>query len=185
MLQPTYPVKTARLILRPFTRDDLSALHALQSRPDVARYLRRAPRGRADTARALAEKIENGIVTTAGGTLSIAVELIDTAELIGDLTLSMTSADNQSGEINVIFHPKHHGKGYAAEATAELLRLGFEELGLHRIIGRCDGNNIASASLMEGLGMRREAHLRESELVNGVWNDELVYAMLAAEWQRR
>lgn len=185
MLQPTYPVKTARLILRPFTKDDLSALHALRSRPDVTRYLDRAPRGRADTAKVLAEKVENGISTTAGGAISIAVELIDTAELIGDLTLALTSTENQGGEIRVIFHPKHHGKGYAAEATAELLRLGFEELGLHRIIGRCDGNNIASASLMEGLGMRREAHLRESELVDGVWNDELVYAMLAVEWQRR
>jgi RimJ/RimL family protein N-acetyltransferase len=185
VLQPTYPVKTARLILRRFTRDDLSALHSLQSRPDVARYLGRAPRGRADTARVLAEKIENTAMTVPGDALSIAVELIDTAELIGDLTLTLTSAEDNSGEMKVVFHPKHHGKGYAAEATAELLRLGFEEFGLHRIIGRCDGKNIASASLMEGLGMRREAHLRESELVDGVWKDELVYAMLAVEWQRR
>jgi len=33
--------------------------------------------------------------------------------------------------------------------------------------------------------MRREAHLRENELVKGEWTDELVYAMLASEWRRR
>ena len=63
-----------------------------------------------------------------------------------------------------------------------LLRLGFEELGLHRIIGRCDGRNTASAKVMERLGMRREAHFRQNELVKGEWCDELVYAMLAEEW---
>lgn len=185
MLQPTYPVKTARLILRPFTKDDLSALHSLQSRPDVTRYLHWEPRTRTETAKTLTEKIGNATLTEPGRHLSIAVELAGTAELIGDLTLDWTSAEHRNGEIGFIFHPKHHGKGYAAEAAAELLRMGFEELGLHRICGRCDARNIPSASLMEGLGMRREAHLRENELVKGEWTDELVYAMLTAEWRGR
>ncbi len=46
MLRPTYPIETARLRLRPFTLDDLDALHAIQSRPDVARYLYWGPRSR-------------------------------------------------------------------------------------------------------------------------------------------
>ncbi|WP_027944182.1 GNAT family N-acetyltransferase [Amycolatopsis taiwanensis] len=185
MLQPTYPVKTARLILRPFTKDDLSPLHAFQSRPEVTRYLHWEPRSRADTAKALTEKIEHSTLREPGESMSVAVELIETGELIGDLTLRWASAEHRSGELSFIFHPKHYGRGYAAEATTELLRMGFEELGLHRIFGRCDGRNIASASLMEGLGMRREAHLREDELVKGEWTDKLVYAMLAAEWRRR
>ena len=64
-----------------------------------------------------------------------------------------------------------------------MLRLGFEGLGLHRIIGRCDGRNAASARAMEKLGMRREAHLRENEIVKGEWTDEMVYAMLRSEWE--
>ena len=52
-----------------------------------------------------------------------------------------------------------------------------------RIIGRCDGRNAASAKAMERLGMRREAHLRENEMVKGEWCDELVYAMLVDEWR--
>jgi RimJ/RimL family protein N-acetyltransferase len=111
--------------------------------------------------------------------------LKDVGILIGDFTLAWRSREHQLGEIGFELHPDHQGKGYATEATAVLLRLGFEELGLHRIIGRCDGRNLASARLMERLGMRREAHLRENELIKGEWTDELVYAMLASEWVGR
>jgi len=64
-----------------------------------------------------------------------------------------------------------------------MLRLGFEGLGLHRITGRLDGRNAASARVLERLGMRREAHLVENELVKGEWTDEVVYAMLDREWR--
>ena len=46
-----------------------------------------------------------------------------------------------------------------------LLRLGFGDLGLHRVAARCDARNTASARVMERVGMRREAHLVQSEFV--------------------
>jgi RimJ/RimL family protein N-acetyltransferase len=64
-----------------------------------------------------------------------------------------------------------------------LLRLGFDELGLHRIVGRLDARNAASARLLQRLGMRSEAHLVENEYVKGEWTDEAVYALLASEWR--
>jgi RimJ/RimL family protein N-acetyltransferase len=64
-----------------------------------------------------------------------------------------------------------------------MLRLGFEEIGFHRIVGRMDARNAASAGVLERLGMRREAHLRENEFIKGEWADELVYAILASEWE--
>jgi RimJ/RimL family protein N-acetyltransferase len=75
--------------------------------------------------------------------------------------------------------------GFATEGSILLLRLGFEVLGLHRIMGSCDARNTGSARVMERLGMRREAHFRESEIFKGEWGDELIYAMLASEWQAR
>jgi RimJ/RimL family protein N-acetyltransferase len=63
--------------------------------------------------------------------------------------------------------------------------MGFEQLGLHRIAGRLDGRNTASAKVLAGLGMRQEAHLVENERVKGEWTDEIVYAMLASEWTAR
>ncbi|WP_026361629.1 GNAT family N-acetyltransferase [Amycolatopsis nigrescens] len=185
MLRPEYPLRTSRLVLRPFRPGDFEELYALQSRPDVARYLYWQPRSRAQTREALARRIEQSTLEREGDVLGVAVELAGTQRLIGELNLEWHSAEHGRGEIGFIFHPDHQGKGYAAEAAVELLRLGFDQLGLHRIIGRCDARNTPSAALMEGLGMRREAHLRENEIVKGEWADEFVYAMLAADWQRR
>jgi len=42
---------------------------------------------------------------------------------------------------------------------------------------------VASARVLEKLGMRREAHLVENEWLRGEWQSELVYALLEAEWR--
>src|SRR5919197_1471769 len=70
------------------------------------------------------------------------------------------------------------GRGYAGEAAEVVLRLGFADLGLHRIIGRCDPRNLPSARLLARLGMRREAHFIHNERFKGEWGDDLVYAIL-------
>jgi RimJ/RimL family protein N-acetyltransferase len=36
---------------------------------------------------------------------------------------------------------------------------------------------------MERAGMRREAHLVQSQFIKGEWTDELIYAILRAEWK--
>ena len=56
-------------------------------------------------------------------------------------------------------------------------------VGLHRIVGRLEARNLASARVLEKLGMRREALLIENEFVKGEWQSELDYAILAREWR--
>jgi RimJ/RimL family protein N-acetyltransferase len=183
MLRPTFPLRTERLLLRPFREDDLEALYAMQSREDVTRYLYWGPRT-PDEARHMLERLMRmTAIDDDSGALRLAALLPDSGVLIGDFSLQHVSREHKQGEIGFIVHPDHHGQGYATEAAKVLLRLGFEELGLHRIVGRCDARNAASARLMERLGMRREAHLRENEFVKGEWCDELIYAILASEWE--
>jgi RimJ/RimL family protein N-acetyltransferase len=59
-----------------------------------------------------------------------------------------------------------------------VLGAGFDRLGMHRIVGRCDARNSASAALMKRLGMRQEAHFVRNEYIKGEWTDELVFAIL-------
>jgi len=98
------------------------------------------------------------------------------------VSLLWASEENRQGEIGFIAHPAHHGHGYATEAARPLLRFAFETLGLHRVVGRLEPRNVASARVLEKLGMRLEAHLVENEWVKDEWQSELVYAMLAREW---
>ena len=183
MLRPTYPIETARLRLRPFTLDDLDALYAIQSRPDVMRYLYGEPRSRAEARDVLATRAQHPTIEKEGDRLFLAMERRDSGAVIGDVSLRWLSAKHKQGEIGFVLHPDHHGQGYGREAAVEMLRLGFAGLGLHRIIGRCDARNDASARLMERLRMRREAHFRENEFFKGEWADEYVYALLATEWE--
>ncbi|GIH78130.1 GNAT family N-acetyltransferase [Planobispora longispora] len=185
MLKPSYPIRTERLILRPFTPGDLDALHAVQSLPEVARYLYWEPRDREQAREALETKIAQTALLDEGQTLSLAVEVAATGEVIGDGLLFWHSRTHRAGEIGYVLHPAHHGRGYATETGRALLELGFGGLDLHRITGRLDARNTASARVLERLGMRREAHLVENEWVKGEWADEVVYAILQREWRNR
>ena len=178
-----FPILTERLILRPFRDDDLEAMVAIYGREDVNRYLDWGPRSRDDVREWLGRFKRLTDITPRGDALRLAALLKVSDSLIGDFSVWRTSREHLQGEIGFVVHPDHQGKGYAVEAATVMLRMGFERLGFHRIAGQCDPRNAASASLMERLGMRREAHLLENMLVKGEWVGTLVYAMLASEWQ--
>ncbi|CAA9562153.1 MAG: Acetyltransferase [uncultured Thermomicrobiales bacterium] len=182
MIEPTYPIRTERLRLRPYAAGDFDDLFAMHSREDVVRHLYWDVRDREEVAAMLERRMTMTVLDKEGDALVLAVELPETGQVIGDALLHWTSEEHRQGEIGFVFHPDFHGRGYASEAAMVMLRLGFEELGLHRIAGRCEAGNVASARLMERLGMRREAHFRENEFVKGRWDDELVFAMLEQEW---
>jgi len=87
-------------------------------------------------------------------------------------------------EIGYVFDPAYAGQGYATEASRELLRICFEDVGVRRVIAQCFADNTASWRLMERLGMRREQHTRQDSLHrNGQWLDGMMYALLAEEWR--
>jgi RimJ/RimL family protein N-acetyltransferase len=174
---------TDRLALRPFRDDDLEALHDIHSREDVVRYLYWEPRSREEAAEMLDRRKLETAIDKEGDGLHLAAELRATGELIGHFSLFFKSEEHRQGDIGFVVHPDHHGRGYATEGTLVMLRFGFEELGLHRIVGQCDARNVASARVMERLGMRREAHFVENEFVKGEWADGLDYAMLDREWR--
>ncbi|GES31521.1 GNAT family protein [Streptomyces angustmyceticus] len=182
---PRYPIRTERLDLRPVTPDDLPAIHAYQRRPEVCRYLYWGPLDEAGSRASVAAKAARTTLREPGDLLQLAVVVRESGTLVGDVTFVWRSSEHRQGGIGYVFHPDHAGHGYATEASRALLKLGFEELHLHRVQAELDGRNTASARLLERLGMRREGHLRENEFLDGEWSDEVVYAMLAREWRAR
>jgi RimJ/RimL family protein N-acetyltransferase len=181
-MRPDYPIETERLVLRPLEPDDFDALYAYQSREDVTRYLYWGPRTKPEVRGALEEKMAHTAIDEEGDFIVLAAVTKDTGVLVGDVNLLFVSEEHQQGEIGYIVHPDHQCHGYATEAAHVMLRLGFEDLALHRIVGRAEARNTGSARVLEKLGMRREAHLVENEFVRGEWQGELIYAMLDREW---
>lgn len=185
MLRPTYPIRTSRLDLRPFTEADFEDVLDFRSRADVARYLLTDVLGPDEVRDLLRRSAGKVTLRREGDELHLAAVRRDTGRVIGDLVLVWRSAEHMTGEIGYIFHPDAKGQGFATEAAEALLAVGFDQLGLHRAIGRCDARNGASARVLERLGMRLEAHFVQNEMIKGEWTDELVYALLAHEWRSR
>jgi RimJ/RimL family protein N-acetyltransferase len=188
-----WPVRTARLRLRPATVRDLDATWRFRRLDDVSRWLTQAPatlqeyRTRFEDPGNLAKTIiiERDGTGSHGGT---------PGEVIGDLMLKVTDgwaqaevADQARGveaELGWVLHPAHAGHGYATEAVRALIRLCFADLGLRRVTAGCFAANEESWRLMERVGMRREVYtVRESLHRSGEWLDGMGYALLADEWR--
>jgi RimJ/RimL family protein N-acetyltransferase len=184
MLHPDYPIRTERLLLRPLTEADAAALADYQSREDVVRYVPYPPRDEV----VLTERLRNPDILRSqidepGQAMWVGVIRADDDVLVGDAILFWHSREHGAGEIGYVFNPKYQGNGYATEAAGALIRLGFDGLGLHRIVARMDSRNTASAAVAKRLGMRQEAHLVQNEWFKEEWTDELVFAILADEWR--
>jgi RimJ/RimL family protein N-acetyltransferase len=183
VLAPAFPLVTARLRLRPYRTDDLDALVAMFGRADVSRFLNWEPMDLEAATTLLERRLKQTRIEGDGDGLVLVVADPETDRLIGEVMLRLASEASRQGEIGWSIHPDAQGRGYGTEAAREMLRLGFEELGLHRIVAECDPRNEASIRVMEKLGMRREAHHLEAMFLKGEWVGSMVYAILASEWR--
>lgn len=182
---PTFPIHTKRLLLRPFEESDVDGVFAYQSKPEVVRFLYWEVRDREQVAEALKAKIASRALAKDGDNVTLAIVAPETGAVAGEVLLKLISVEHRQGEVGYVLNPDYQGRGYATEAALEMLRIGFEVVGLHRITAVCDGRNDASAAVMRRLGMRQEAHFVQNEIFKGEWGDELVFAMLASEWAER
>lgn len=179
------PLTTPRLLLRPYVADDLAFLHSMFGREDVCRYLPWPPMDLEGARAKVAQRMgQTTIGPEVGGMVLAAVERA-TGRAVGEFMLRLTSAESRQGEVGWSLHPDAHGRGLGTEGAREMLRVGFDELGLHRIAAECDPRNLASIRVMEKLGMRREADLVENALLKGEWVGSTIFALLESEWGAR
>jgi len=179
------PVRTARLVLRPFLAEDGDPLYAFHADPEAVRYVPYPPRTRAQVAEVLRRKVASTELRGEGDLLELAVVRDDDQMLIGDLLLALRSVEHQTLEVGYIFAPAAGGRGYATEAVRSLVELAFGPIGARRVIARVDARNRSSSRLLERLGFRLEAHLVENGWFKGELTSELHYALLAREWPIR
>jgi RimJ/RimL family protein N-acetyltransferase len=186
LIAVAWPVRTARLSIRPMSADDVEGLWRVRRIPAVFEWL---GHDFSDAGR-FAELMSDPV--RASRTLVVEHD----ARIVGDLYLGIGDAWAQSdvaadaqgvqAEIGWVLDPSYGGRGLATEASAELLRICFEDLGLRRVKALCFADNEPSWRLMERLGMRREEYaVRDSLHRSRGWLDGMTYALLADEWRAR
>jgi RimJ/RimL family protein N-acetyltransferase len=99
--------------------------------------------------------------------------------LVGSCQLHSIHPVHRSAELQIrIAVEDARGRGIGRQALQQLVRYGFDELGLHRIFLHVFVTNARAIRLYEGAGFRREGLLREAALIEGEWVDVLLMALL-------
>lgn len=176
------PIETERLILRKFEERDVRDIVEFSREADfwLARSLDWQPTGA--SVRAYFEAQRDLQPQSLPGWMNLMMELEAKRTVIGCVGIGVTNKEQRQASIGWMLSCRYQGQGLATEAAHALIDFGFHSMGLHRIFARTGRANTRSWHLMERLGMRREAHFRQSHKVRGEWDDEFVYAILADEW---
>jgi RimJ/RimL family protein N-acetyltransferase len=169
--------------LRAFAESDFEPMAELMGDPDAMKYMSWGPRSRDESRAAFDKRLAAHNIKPDADYLALAV--IDTASgaLAGEVSLMKVGHLSRNMEAGYMLRPDFHGRGMATAAMRTMMKIGFDQMGQHRIIASCDDRNTASARVMEKCGMRREAHFIRSEWVKGEWTSAFVYALLADEWR--
>ncbi|MEV0271069.1 GNAT family N-acetyltransferase [Hamadaea sp. NPDC050747] len=72
--------------------------------------------------------------------------------VVGSIGLTL---EGSSAEIGYVIHPDYWGRGVATRAAIEMVRLGFDELGLTRIYAQFSRENPASVRVVEKVGLHQ------------------------------
>jgi RimJ/RimL family protein N-acetyltransferase len=104
---------------------------------------------------------------------------------IGNCELRLDDGGQIAGFGIVIGDKSAWSKGYGTAALREVLRIGFEEMGLHRIHLHAFAGNARGIRCYEKCGFRQEGVLREARFKRGRWVDVVTMAILKDEWEAR
>lgn len=175
--QPT--IETERLRLRPFRMSDARRVQTLVGEREIAATTLNIPHPYQDgMAETWIRTHEPGYAADELATFAITIRA--SGELVGAIGL-VIDRDHGRAELGYWIGRPYWNHGYATEAARALLRLGFEQLGVHRIQAEHLVRNPASGRVMQKAGMRHEGRLRHHILKWGVYEDIDVYGILADE----
>ena|SRR6218665_3152646 len=174
-------LKTERLNLRPISESDLENVYNLQSLEETAKYnTSKIPENLNETK----ITVENWILENHKDEtkkFTFAIDLIDDEQFIGLIGINLGKENYRNAEIWFQLDYRFWNKGYATESLKKIIEFGFEDLNLHRIEAGCAVENIGSFSVLEKVGMQREAHTRQLLPLKSSWSDNYGYAILSTD----
>jgi len=174
-------LETERLLLRPLTQQDSTAVARLAGSREIAHTTISIPHPYSeDQAR---EWITTHLAQSSSGKeVVFGVAARNPAQLIGAVGLREVDAEHSQAEMGFWIGVQSWGKGYATEAAGRVIRYAFEELRLNRVYAHHMLRNPASGRVLEKVGMKREGLLRQRVRKWGVFEDVVLLALLRQDW---
>jgi len=175
MTNTTPKLETERLLLRPFTDQDLGDVFRGLSHPDVIEYYGIS----FDSLEATKEQMlwfKNLEAQQTGQWWAICAK--DDHTFIGAGGLNDIEKANRKGEIGFWLLPEYWGKGIMQEAMPLICQYAFKSLGLHRIEGYVDAKNNNCKKGLDKLNFTHEGTMRDCEIKDGRFVSLDIYAQL-------
>ena len=168
----TFNIETKRLILRDIRAEDLEGMFALDSNPNVHRYLGNKPIKTKAEAQQNIEKILHQYKKLGIGRFAVIEKA--TNQFIGWSGLKYNTGQKESlGEKRDFYDvgyrliERYWNKGYAGESAIASLDFGFNKLNLDIIVGAAETGNIASNKILKKIGLQyKEQFPFENEMIN-------------------
>jgi RimJ/RimL family protein N-acetyltransferase len=175
---------STRLIIRPINLNDSVSIFRYRSDAVANKYQGWIPKNLAETD----DFIKNRVcpkINVPDTWFQFVMIIKDNNKLIGDLGVHFFPSDDFQAEVGITIDKQFQGLGYATEALETVITYLFLTLNKRRVIASIDPRNDKSINLVKRLGFRKEAHFKESILINGEWLDDLVFAILKSEWNEK
>ncbi|MDO9162083.1 MAG: GNAT family N-acetyltransferase [Methylococcaceae bacterium] len=120
--------------------------------PEVSRWLAAWPAPITE-AMVVARILRARLEITEGSALHFLVERLEDRALMGWIRISRNETQPGIGDLGYWLNEAYHRCGYASEAAAQALAIGFERLELENIESGAQLENTASFAVMRKLGM--------------------------------
>ena len=117
------------------------------------------------------------------GDVGFAVETRETGALIGSVVLFGATLPHRAATFAIQLGPEHQGHGYGPEATALMVRYGFDQMGLHRIQLGVWAYNSRAIAAYERAGFVVEGRRRDAVFHAGRFHDEVLMSVLEPAWR--
>jgi len=174
-------ISSDRLLLRPIQIEDADSIFLYRSDSQVNQYQGWIPKTIFDVHDFIIKKVSTEI-NRQGTWFQFVIIKKDDNKLIGDIGVHFLASDASQVEMGCTLYREYHGNGFAFEAVKATINYLFDELDKRRIIASIDSRNQPSIRLIERLGFRKKAHLKESPAPTSECADDLIYAILKDEW---
>jgi RimJ/RimL family protein N-acetyltransferase len=155
-VNPPEQIETGCLILRRSVEADAEAIFAEYAQdPEVTMYLTWVPTANIEDTR---EHLRaSAAAWTEGKTFQWVILRKEGRQLLGAVGMRV---DGHKVELGYVLARKFWGKGYMTEAVRAVVNWAIKEEEVYRVWAVCDVENLASARVMEKIGMQREGVLR-------------------------
>lgn len=175
-------LETERLLLRRMLVGDCYDMYEYARLAEVTKHLTWSPHPNVEYTKEYLAYLSHHYQL--GDFYDWAVILKEENKMIGTCGFTRFHFPHDSAEVGYVINPKYRGRGIAPEALSEVLRFGFEMIGLHRIEAKYMLGNEASRRVMEKVGMHFEGVSLGGMKIKETYRDIGTCAILAKDFKK-